>query len=186
MKIGEERIREILKKQVLKDGLQTYRFLMERLRQTDVSADREFQSTFRNFYQMKRFYSDAFAAHYFILMEQLKDSRDMRFVMALERIRHIQNTYEMSFASKMTHTIQPRHPIWDSVVTGKHFGLSAPYTKKNREEACCSAYDRYENRFYAYMASEEGKTILRLFDAYFPDAGIGDVKKIDFVLWQDR
>ena len=49
MMIGEERIREILKKPVLKDGLQSYRYIMERLYQTDVSADREFQSAFRNF-----------------------------------------------------------------------------------------------------------------------------------------
>ena len=186
MMIGEERIREILKKPVLKDGLQSYRYIMERLYQTDVSADREFQSAFRNFYQMKRFYSDEFAGHYFKLMEQLKNSRDMSFVMALERVKHIRNAYEMSFSSKMAHTINPLHPIWDSVVTKKHFGISVPYAKKDREEACCKKYDIYEDRFYDYMASEEGMKVIHLFDEYFPELGITDVKKIDFVLWQDR
>ena len=132
--IRGERIEEILKKPALQNGLQSYKFIMERLHRTDVSADKEFQVAFRNFYQMRRFYSDEFARHYFRLMEQMKDSRNMSFKMALERIKHIQNTYEMSFSSKMMHTINPFHPIWDSVVTKKHFGISAPYVKKNREE----------------------------------------------------
>lgn len=184
--IREERIEEILKKPALQNGLQSYKFIMERLHRTDVSADKEFQVAFRNFYQMGRFYSDEFARHYFRLMEQMKDSRNMSFKMALERIKHIQNTYEMSFSSKMMHTINPFHPIWDSVVTKKHFGISAPYVKKNREEACCNRYDMYEDRFHDYMASEEGMQIIHLFDEYFPNSGVTNIKKIDFALWQDR
>ena len=186
MRIEEERIEEILKKPKLQEGLQSYRFIMERLHQTDVSVDKEFQSVFRSFYQMRRFYSDAFASHYFRLMEQMKDSRDMSFVMAFERIKHIRGTCEMSFSSKMAHTIDPCHPIWDSVVARKHFEMSAPCGRKNRENACVRRYAAYEDRFYAFMASEEGMRIVRLFDRQFPGSGITDVKKIDFVLWQDR
>ena len=64
--------------------------------------------------------------------------------------------------------------------------ISAPYAKKDREEACCKKYDIYEDRFYDYMASEEGIKVIHLFDEYFPESGIMDVKKIDFVLWQER
>ena len=178
--IDEQRALEILQKPELKTGLRAYMYLMGRLHRTDVSADREFQTVFRSFY------SDGFAAHYFRLLEQLKDVREMRFVMALERIKHIRNTYEMSFSSKMAHTIDPRFPIWDRIVTKQHFGISAPTAKRDREAACCKWYDAYRDQFSDYLASDEGKLLVRLFDAQYPDTGITDVKKLDFLLWLDR
>jgi hypothetical protein len=36
------------------------------------------------------------------------------------------------------------------------------------------------------MATEEGCMIIRTFDERFPNNGISDVKKIDFILWQDK
>jgi hypothetical protein len=36
------------------------------------------------------------------------------------------------------------------------------------------------------MVTDEGWTIIGQFDKKFPDNRISDVKKIDFVLWQDR
>ena len=111
----------------------------------------------------------------------------MTFEMAMERIKHIQGTYEMSFASKLLHTIDPLHPIWDSVVTGRHFEMKAPYaSSKNRETTCCKRYAEYEDKFYDYMSTDEGCMIIHMFDERFPDNRISDVKKIDFVLWQDR
>lgn len=89
----------------------------------------------------------------------------MTFRMAMERVKHIQNSYEMPFSSKLAHTINPVHPIWDSVVTKKHFGMYAPYPScKNREEVCCQRYSEYEDLFYDYMASEEGCALIRMFD----------------------
>ena len=182
-----EKTREILKKPALKSGLVKYQYLMDRLHRTDVSADAEFQRVYRDFYQMRRFYSDDFARRYFRLMEDLKDSFSMSFPMAMERIKHIQGTYEMSFSSKMAHTIAPQHPIWDSVVAAGHFKMRAPAAGcKDREQKCCLRYQEFTDKFYRYMATEEGKTLLCLFDEAFPNSGISDVKKIDFILWQDK
>jgi hypothetical protein len=178
---------EILEKPILAEGLEKYNYIMSRVQETNVSSDLDFQKVFRDFYQMRRFYSEHFARHYFTLMEQLKDTENMTFEMAIERIKHIQGTYEMSFASKLLHTIEPLHPIWDSVVTQRHFAIKVPYAScKNREIACCMRYAEYEDKFYDYMASDEGRTIIEQFDKKFPDNKISDVKKIDFVLWQDR
>ena len=33
---------------------------------------------------------------------------------------------------------------------------------------------------------DEAKDIIVMFDKYFPDNKISNVKKIDFILWQDR
>jgi hypothetical protein len=186
--IDVDTVERILNKPIMEEGIEKYKYIMSHIHEINVTSDLEFQNVFRGFYQMKRFYSDHFARHYFILMEQLKDAgENMTFKMAIERIKHIQGTYEMSFSSKLLHTIYPLHPIWDSVVTNHHFGVRAPYAScKNRELACCKRYAEYEDKFYDYMATEEGSTIIHMFDERFPDSGISDVKKIDFVLWQDR
>jgi len=181
-------IHQILAKPALKEGLKKYQYIMQAVQDTDVRTDAEFQKIFRDFYQMRRFYSDDFARQYFILMQQLKDAGpDMTFRMALERVKHIQGTYEMSFSSKLAHTINPLLPIWDNVVTKSHFGIRAPYAgAKDKEKACCRKYAEFEDAFYDYMATDEGMQIIHAFDEAFPDSGISDVKKIDFVLWQDR
>ena len=132
------------------------------------------------------FDSDEFAEHYFRLMEQMKNSQEVNFRMVLGQVRLIQNTYEVSFSSKQLHTLNPRCLIWDSVVTGRHFGIKVPTSRENREEACSKRYEEYEEKFLKFLSSEEGQLIIRLFDGKFPDSGISDVKKIDFILWQDR
>lgn len=181
-------LNQILSRKELREGLEKYRYIMTALHEVDVRTDAEFQKTFRDFYQMRRFYSDDFAKHYFVLMQQLKDTGpNMSFDMALERVKHIQGTYEMSFSSKLAHTINPLLPIWDSVVTKGHFGIRAPYAgAKDKEKACCRKYAEFEDAFYDYMATDDGIQIIHAFDEAFPDSGISDVKKIDFVLWQDR
>ena len=181
------RAKEIVQKPALKQGVEKYLFIMNRLHAVDVSSDQEFQNTYRAFYQMRRFYSDDFARRYFKIMEEIKNTPEMSFKMALERIKHIQSRLEISFSSKMAHTINPLNPIWDSVVTKKHFRVYPPTAKApDRERAACDRYEVYVDRFYDYMASEEGMSVLRVFDQAFPGSGISDVKKIDFVLWQDR
>ena len=177
----------ILYKPELSEGLEKNIYIMDRFQKTDVSKDDEFQWVFRDFYQMRRFYSDTFAKHYFVLLEQLKTTRNLSFKMAIERVKHIRNSYEMSFSSKLLHTINPLHPIWDSIVTVRHFGIKAPYASaKDREEACCQRYIEFENRFNAFMKSADGQALINLFDKRFPGNGISNVKKIDFILWQDR
>lgn len=65
--INEMQIKKILEKPELVTGFKKYNFIMKRLQQTDVSVATEFQTMFRDFYQMRRFYSDEFASQYFAL-----------------------------------------------------------------------------------------------------------------------
>ncbi len=186
--ITEDRVREILKNKEIKKGIDAYIYLSKRLYETDVTKDTEFQKMFRNFYQMRRFYGDDFARRYFKILEDLKDmKKEMTFKMAFERIKHIKGSYEMSFSSKMANIINPAKPIWDSIVTTGHFKMRAPAAGvKEREKACIKRYDEYEQAFYKYLESEEGIMILTLFDKAYPGTDLCNVKKIDFVLWQDR
>ena len=83
--------------------------------------------------------------------------------------------------------MKPSEPIWDSVVATKHFGFKLPgYSLKDRPSACVKKYAEYCETFNKYAKSQEGKMIVRLFDEKFPKCEITDVKKIDFVLWQDK
>lgn len=187
--ITKERVIEILNKPEVSKGIETYNTIMGRFNETDVTSDGEFQKVFRDFYQMRRFYNDDFARHYFSIMEQLKGHSEVSFKMAFERIKHINGSAEMSFSSKMIHTFNPKFPIWDSVVTTDHFGIIAPSASKDwsiREPACVKRYELYMCAFYNYMKSDEGRMLIDCFDEQFPGADISDVKKIDFILWQDR
>lgn len=186
--LTEDKIREIIISETVQKGIEKYSFLMNKIRKVDVSKDEEFQRTFRNFYQMRRFYSEDFAWHYFHLMEQEKLlGENLSFKMVLERVLHIQGSYEISFSSKLLHTINPFMPIWDSIVTKNHFGICAPYVgTKDRMKAIVQRYAQYEDKFYDFMATKEGRQIIDIFNAEYPNCNISNVKKIDFVLWQDR
>ena len=82
--------------------------------------------------------------------------------------------------------MNPDIPVWDSVVTNKHFGIKAPTGTKEREQKIFERYRLYCEKYFEYLKSEEGQMLVAMFDETFPDAGISDVKKIDFILWQDR
>ena len=182
-----EKARAIVKKQEIAIGLEKYKFFREQLFLTDVSKDKAYQKEFRKFYQMLRFYNDDFAQGFFYVLEQRKYDKDLSFQSVLNQLKEIQNTYEMSFSSKLLHTIQPKYPIWDSVVTQNHFRIRAPYSKcKNKEQTCIDRYNDYIKEFYSYMYSTEGKAIISIFDQQYPESDIDNVKKVDFILWQDR
>lgn len=176
----------IAKSMALNDAVKKYKSIMEVARKIDVSTDQYFKKDFCNFYQLKRFYSERFRSEYLGIMQELKNDRDLSFKKTFERVRQIENTCEMSFSSKMLHTLDPSYPIWDSIVTEKHFGMKKPNTKKNIVEKFSERYEEYVDMFYKYMKTEEGKSLISVFDKSFPNSGITDVKKIDFILWQDR
>lgn len=184
--VTKEKAKQILVVPRLKSDLKKYQYIMDRVRKVDVSEDTEFQNIYRDFYQMRRFYSDEFARKYFRLMEQIKGMSGVTFKMTFERVKHIQCTYETSFSSKMAHTFNPQIPIWDSVVTTRHFGFKAPTGVKDREQKTIDRFNEYSEKFYKYMKSSEGQMLIEMFDKAFLGNGISDVKKIDFILWQDR
>ena len=152
----------------------------------DVSADAGYQIDFRSFFQMQRGYSDAFAKRFFEILEEVKSCDRLTFAMALERIWQIRHTYEMSLASVMLHVVCPEHPIRDSEISKRYFGMSAPTVKKDRERACCMRYEEYEVKYNEYVASDEGKRIIRLFDTQLPNIRATDAEKVYFMMRLNR
>lgn len=79
--VTKEKAKQILVVPRLKSDLKKYQYIMDRVRKVDVSEDTEFQNIYRDFYQMRRFYSDEFARKYFRLMEQIKGMSGVTFKM---------------------------------------------------------------------------------------------------------
>lgn len=185
--IDLEKAALIVRRREISQGLEKYKYFRERLFETDVTKDEVYQKEYRAFYQMRRFYNNHFAEGFFSLMEKAKEKKGIDFQYVFTNMQEIQGTCEISFSSKLLHTIDPSYPIWDSIVTRNHFGINPPYSScKKKSEACIAKYNGYKQEFYQYLNSEEGISLIEIFDQQYPNSGIHDVKKADFILWQDR
>ena len=177
------RLPAILAKPKMLTGIERYRSIMENVRRVDVSLDEGFQKTYENFYTLGR-YPKKFRQDYFVYMERCKEA-ELSFEEALSYFLKY-GTLEVSFSSKLVHTLDPEQPIWDKNVTDRHFGYKIPACgPKDREKKILDRYKRYKRDFLNYVASDDGKAIIRAFDEAFPKTGFTDLKKVDFVLWQD-
>ena len=184
--ITQEKAREILQKPGLKKGIEKYRYIMQQLNRVDVAADIEFQKAYKTFYYL-RFCSQDFCKQYFKLMQQLKNNTKLDFETVFDKVKTFQqkngkDTNQISFSSKLAHTINPSNPIWDSIVTNEnHFNLCC-----DNVDTAVAVYNEYKTKFNDYLSSSIGQELIKIFDEYLPNSGISDVKKIDFILWQDR
>ena len=190
----EKEISKILKdekrKGNFKSAIETYMYqIQDELYNTDLSDDdksEEFIKVYADYYGMTRRGKD-FCKEYFKIMEKLKGEINLDFETVFDRVYEIAHTDEVSFSSKMLHTINPDLPIWDSIVAEDHFGMKVRY------------YKAYLREFNKYKLSKKGQYVIGMFDKICGDlfgkdsleankakACITDTKKIDFVLWQCR
>ncbi|MBE6948162.1 MAG: hypothetical protein E7454_07970 [Ruminococcaceae bacterium] len=166
-------------------GIEKYQHLRQQLFITDVSTNRDFQREFNGFFRMGR-RTQAYYNDYYNYLQQHKET-GVSFAEALAYLYRKHNRLEMSFVSKMVALVDPTFPIWDSVVTKGHFGISAPYTNtKNRLEKGIEKYMQYCKCYDRYMQSDEAKAKIAEFNKLFPLTEITEVKKLDFMLWQER
>ena len=175
-KINNEKIRS---------GIEKYLVLRKMLFETNVAKDRVFQKAYNGFFRMGR-RTEEYYQDYYCYLEQHKTS-GASFAEVLKFLYEKHGRLEMSFASKIVAMIDPEYPIWDSVVTKGHFKIIAPYASaKNRLQQGIERYEHYYRVYSLYMQSEEGKKKIEEFDRLFPHTEISNVKKLDFVLWQER
>ncbi len=182
--IAENKILEILEKPQLTKGIEKYTFLQNNLYCVDVANNEEYKNNYKNFYRMAR-RGKTFCNQYFSIMENLKNVKNIDFETIFEQVYTIKNTNEISFSSKMLHSLNPKFPIWDSIVTKGHFKINVPYYKANKN-LLCEKYLEYTSQFEEYKLSNNGKMLIDLFNKRYPNINISDTKKIDFILWQAR
>lgn len=186
--ITQERAREILQKPELQQGLKNYQYIMQQVHAVNVSTDQTFQKTFETFYKLNR-YPKEFRNLYFKLMQEKKNQSNISFKEIYDDVKYYYNKdrggkarKEISFSSKLLHTLNDSYPIWDSVLTDKkHFNLRC------NVETAVEVYKQYTHKYFDHVKSSCGQILIELFDEEFPVyKNISDVKKIDFILWQDR
>ncbi len=187
-------VNQILEKNRLKNGVKVYQYLLNNRDIKTISENEEFKNKYSGFYGLNRVLSNYDKGEYFKIMELYKyekisfeKGKDDKAKSIFFQICDITGRCEISFASKMLHHLDSSFPIWDSVVATKHFKFNRINTGdlNVRKEIMWNLYLKYICNFYRYMKSPDGVKIIKLFDDKI-GADISDVKKIDFVLWQDK
>ena len=169
----------------IQSGIDKYQYLRGRLFETDVSTDKDFQKAFNGFFRMGRRSEEYYADYYWYLQQNKMNG--INFADALAFLYNKYGKLEMSFVSKMVAIVNPVFPIWDSVVTKGHFGITAPYANaKDRLHKGIEKYENYCHCYDTYMQSTSAKEKIAEFERLFPRTDISDVKKLDFMLWQER
>lgn len=168
----------------IKPGLQKYLNISNMINKVNVSENEEFQKAFNGFYRVRQ-RPKGFYEKFYTFMEENKENSPS-FEKTLLYIYEELGRVEASFSSKLVATINPSLPIWDTVVL-TNLGLKAPpYYKKNRIVETISLYNEIIEWHSNFLEKEEARNLIGLFDREYPNTGISNIKKIDFILWQIR
>lgn len=162
-------------------GIEKYNWIMQRVHETDVLSDAEFQKFFNGFYRIRQ-RPASFYASYYTYLERNKNNENLTFQDVVTYLYQETGSIHASFSSKLLATVNPNMPIWDKFVL-QNLGLCAPYSyEKDRLQKTVQLYQK----IYEWYTTEEALQKLAFFNQQFPDTNITDVKKIDFILWATR
>lgn len=165
-------------------GFNKYKQIMERVRNTNVSSDKDFQRTFNSYYRIRR--NEEWQIIFYDLFETIKDS-EPSFEQIIRALYKNTGNIEASFSSKMLATINSDMPIWDRYVV---HNLCLNVKGKTKEEQLRCTVDLYDQmvRWYSiFLDTPNGRECIEEFDRILPEyKWMSSVKKIDFYLWSIR
>lgn len=168
-------------------GIEKYIALMTNFHQTNVAKDRSFQTLFDDFYQVRR--NEDWRKVFFSYLEKCKnDTIDLPIVLRYLYINAPKNRVELSFSSKLLHTVDPSYPIYDKKVSN-YLKMKSPYDyyKWPAEKKLEYQIQTYQKICDWYKTSDEPIGLTERFDKLFPQYAdkIGWIKKADFIIWRD-
>ena len=174
-------------------GLQQYQAIMRLKQNIDEKSLEEFQKKVNGFYKIIRRSHVWYDNYYSLFVSLLQDKTKAETITFEKIVRELfsrTGRIESSFSSKMLATINPNMPILDK------YSLAAMEIKvpskwrKSKIQLLDDAISTYDCviKWYDNLEKETSlyKAVVDKFDEHFPNSGITDVKKIDFVLWQMR
>ena len=195
--IYENIVDDILSNKILPKKMEKYEYSIHNLHNTNVVEDGEYQKKYKNFFALRRLVTEKDKdikaekfKKYFEILEKFKNEKiDIDTAKQIyDECCEINGRRELSFATKIMHVIDNDFPIYDSVVGGDHFGF---YMYQNTD--AWAMYLEYKTNFEDYVKkSEDAMKMIEIFDKKFPQykdvkyGGFSDIKKVDFVLWQDK
>ena len=165
-------------------GFNKYKQIMERVRNTDVSSDEDFQRTFNSYYRIRR--NEEWQAIYYDLFEAIKDSQPS-FEQIIRTLYKNTGNIEASFSSKMLATINSDMPIWDRYVVNNLCLKVKGKTKEEQLSCTVDLYDQMVRWYRTFLDTSNGRECIEEFDRILPEyKWMNSVKKIDFYLWSIR
>lgn len=163
--------------------LEQYKRIMQRVRCVNVSSDINFQREFNYFYKIRR--NKEWRNYFYNLFEKCKIKAAVDFSNILHELYAGTQNVEASFSSKMLATLNPKMPIWDSIVISR-LGLkqSTSANKDKRLYETIETYAQMVSWYDEFLGTRLAEKIIGTFNCKFPQyVSISEVKKIDFVLW---
>jgi len=180
--------KDIIFKKLKEDrkSLESYIFISTEFKKGNTRTNKRFQEEYKDFYVMKAAgLTQAFFDKYFQLLEN--GETDLRKILRdLSKIPRRKGDYsvQLSFATKLIHTIDNNSPIFDSNIA-KVFGLKLKYTEDldRKIEDRISTYETLKKKFGMLLKSPEVQEIISDFKKRL-GVNINDVKMLDFILWK--
>lgn len=191
IKIDFSDIKKVLDKNLGKFGLEKYEYIMNAVRQGDVSQNRDFQRVFDGFYKVRR--NAAWRKVFFDLFEEVRKNAPAvagdpaaSFDKVITALRQSTGNVEMSFSSKLLASVNKDLPIWDNRVA-RSLGLEEIKGSSREKKLACAmrVYRGMLRSYNAFLESDEGRAFIAEFDRLIPEEyrEISAVKKLDFYLW---
>ena len=182
--IDVEIIRSTLASPKISRGIVKYLYIMDELHKRDVSNSVDFQKIYNGFYRMGR-RTPEFYQVYYEYMEKHKSSQ-IAFEDVLNHLYNNTSRIEASFASKLLATINPDMPVWDENVLSQ-LSLQRPHLGQSNKEKQLNESVRtffiLLEWYLGFLKTINAKEVIRIFDDFYPNTSITDVKKIDIALW---
>ena len=165
-------------------GLDKYKYIMEQVKQIDISVDMDFQRIFNGFYIVRR--NEEWRKTYYEHFESVKNATPT-FESIITHLYESTNNIEPSFSSKMLASIYPDKPIWDRyVVQNLNIQLTGS-TKREKLESAITLYSEMEEWYANFLQTAKAEECIEVFDSVLPDyKWMSSIKKIDSILWSIR
>ncbi|MGB9707895.1 MAG: hypothetical protein ACPLXC_01015 [Candidatus Pacearchaeota archaeon] len=178
---------EIFNKFKNKKFFNDYNCILTEFKTGNVVNNDKFKKVYRKFYVLNRGgLGEKLIDRYFELLQ--RGETDIKKVLIeLSKIPRLNGkpVVLLSFASKLIHTVDNNQPIYDSRVA-KIFNIKLDYNIRDINERIddrVAVYNLLKKKFNKIFASQEIKEIIKDFKERL-GVEIGDVKMLDFILWQ--
>ena len=160
-----------------RESVDVYLFIQSEFNKGDISTNYPFQFVFRLFYGMEGVgLTKEFKKRYF----ELLNTRETDLRKILMGFMQSQKKVQLSFATKLLHTVDNNQPLYDGNV---RIALGLKQPKAGDIESYVSTYEKLKE--YTSKLLSEDMNIVKEFRNHFKVGieKISDCKVMDFILW---
>jgi len=181
---------------ITQEDIEVYNFIQEQFKKTEgnITNNYLFQFVFKKYYFgfNERFYKKEFFDGYFSIFSdkdvQEKIATDIDVSKVIEEIMDYLYPYnqklEISYTTKMIHTINPNYPIYDSNVI-KALKLKITYNKNlnMRKKQYLNKYQEIVNIYNCLLEKKMLSNLIDIISAERDLSKLNDIKILDYIFW---